>query len=307
MITGATGFVGKSVHKKLNDHTVRLTSRSDQSDKSDKFFKKIISSREDFSDCLDDVDVVIHAAARVHQMNDLSADPLAKFMETNCFGTLNLAKQAVSAGVKRFIFLSSIKVNGEKTKEGIPFRYDDPFNTKDPYGISKAEAEKGLLKIADETKLEVTIIRLPLVYGPGVKANFKSLVKLSSMRLPLPFGSIDNKRSFVALDNLVDLIVTCIDHPDAGNQIFLVSDDHDVSTSQLLRSLVKIHDNKALLIPVSTSLLKLAARIFGKEHIIDRLCDNLQIDIEYTKDTLEWRPKISFEEGLRLCVKNETI
>ena len=301
LLTGATGFVGKSVRKKLNDHTVLLTSRSEVSDSSNKFFQKTISSTEDFSECLDNVDVVIHTAARVHQMNDQSEDPLSEFMETNCFGTLNLAKQAADANVKRFIFISSIKVNGEKTKAGFPFKFDDPRQADDPYGKSKAEAELGLLKVADETKLEVTILRPPLIYGPGVKANFRALMMLASKNLPLPLGSIGNKRSFVAIDNLVDLIVTCINHPKAVNQVFLVSDDCDVSTSQLLSTMTEAFGKKARLISMKTTFLKVVAGAFGKRAIADRLCDDLQLDIEHTKTTLGWKPVISMTAGVRLC------
>jgi UDP-glucose 4-epimerase len=302
LLTGATGFVGKVLQRKLNGHTLILTSRSDVLDSSSHFVKKIISSTEDFSDCLVDVDVVIHTAARVHQMNDLSQDPLAEFMETNCFGTLNLARQAANAGVKRFIFLSSIKVNGERSGLGDRFRFDDPRQVTEPYGLSKSEAELGLLKIARDTQLEITIVRPPLVYGPGVKANFEALLKLASKNLPLPLGSIDNRRSFVAIDNLVDLIVTCIDHPKAVNQVFLVSDDQDVSTSQLLTIMVEAFGKKARLIKVNPYLLQFLARLIGKASIIDRLCDDLRIDIEHTKAMLGWSPVVSIVDGVKLCV-----
>jgi UDP-glucose 4-epimerase len=302
LLTGATGFVGKFLQRKLNGHTLILTSRSDVLDSSSHFVKKIISSTEDFSDCLVDVDVVIHTAARVHQMNDLSQDPLAEFMETNCFGTLNLARQAANAGVKRFIFLSSIKVNGERSGLGDRFRFDDPRQVTEPYGLSKSEAELGLLKIARDTQLEITIVRPPLVYGPGVKANFEALLKLASKNLPLPLGSIDNRRSFVAIDNLVDLIVTCIDHPKAVNQVFLVSDDQDVSTSQLLTIMVEAFGKKARLIKVNPYLLQFLARLIGKASIIDRLCDDLRIDIEHTKAMLGWSPVVSIVDGVKLCV-----
>lgn len=303
-MTGATGFVGKAVHKKLGDHSVRLTSRSKPLSNSAEFFKKIISSTADFSDCLADIDVVIHTAARVHQMDDKSEDPLSAFMEVNCFGTLNLAKQAANAGVKRFIFLSSMKVNGERTEPGIPFRFDDIPATHDPYGISKAEAEAGLLEIALNTKLDIVIIRPPLIYGPGVKGNFQSLMSISQRNLPLPLGAVNNKRSFVALDNLVDLIITCVDHPNAINKIFLVSDDSDISTSELLTVIANAFDRKTCLLNISPGFLKLAARIIGKRSIIDRLCDDFRIDIQHTKDTLGWKPHISMTEGIRRCVED---
>jgi len=234
LLTGATGFVGKAVNENLKEYTVNLISRNAPIEFSDNFYIKTISSSEDFTDCLEDVDVVIHTAARVHQMNDQSSDSMFDYIETNCSGTLNLARQAVKSGVKRFIFISTIKVNGEKTTKGSPFRFDDPRNGSDSYSLSKSKAEQGLIRISKESKLEVTIIRPPLVYGPGVQANFKSLMVLAKKNLPLPLGNIENKRSFVSIKNLVDLILTCINHPKAANQVFLVSDDYDLSTAELV-------------------------------------------------------------------------
>lgn len=303
LVTGFNGFVGKAVVKALDDHTVVGTSRID-SGGSDQFFQKFISSEENFSDCLDGVDVVIHTAARVHQMHDVSSDPLAEFMETNCLGTLNLARQCAKAGVRRFIFLSSIKVNGERCATDKPFRFDDTRKGRDPYGISKAEAELGLLQIAGDSELEVTIIRPPLVYGAGVKANFAALLNLASKNLPFPFGSVNNKRSFVALGNLVDLIVTCVNHPKAANQIFLVSDDNDVSIGELYTTMVEVLGRKARLVKVNPILLKSIARLLGKGPVIDRLCDDLILDIEHTKVTLDWAPVVSLADGVKLCVLN---
>ena len=304
LLTGSTGFLGRALQKKLNDHLVILTSRSDEMENSSRFFRKTISSAENFLDCLNDVDVVIHTAARVHQMNDLAEDPQKEFMETNCFGTLNLARQAAKAGVKRFIFISSIKVNGEQSHSGRPFSFDDPRRAEDPYGISKANAEEGLLKIADETRLEVTIIRPPLVYGPDVKANFAALLKLASKNFPLPLGCVNNKRSFVALDNLINLIVTCIDHPKAANQVFLVSDDNDVSTSKLFSIMVEAFGKKARLININPYFLRLIAKLIGKEGMIDRLCGDLTVDIRHTKNTLDWTPVVSLVDGVKICVSH---
>lgn len=307
LLTGSTGFLGRALRKKLDDHLLILTSRSDDMENSSQFYKKILSSTEDFSDCLNGVDVVIHTAARVHQMNDLAKDPQKEFMETNCFGTLNLAKQSAEAGVKRFIFISSIKVNGEQTHLDRPFSFDDPRRPEDPYGISKANAERGLQKISNETSLEVTIIRPPLVYGPHVKANFAALLKLASRNFPLPLGGINNKRSFVALDNLVDLIVTCIDHPKAANQVFLVSDDNDISTSELFSIMVEAFDKKARLINISPNFLRLVAKLTGKEKLVNRLYGDLRVDIKHTKDTLNWTPVVSMDDGIKICVSSSLI
>ena len=304
LLTGSTGFVGRSLQKKLDGHLVILTSRTGKIENSSRFFRKTISSTENFTDCLNGVEVVIHTAARVHQMNDLAEDPLTEFMETNCSGTLNLARQAARAGVKRFIFLSSIKVNGEQSHPEKPFRFDDPRNPRDPYGMSKARAEEGLLKIAAETKLEVTIIRPPLVYGPDVRANFAALLRVASKNLPLPLGSVHNRRSFVALDNLVSLIETCIDHPKAANQVFLISDDNDVSTSKLFSIMVEAFGKKARLINVSPHFLRLIAKLIGKEEMIDRLCGDLSVDIRHTKNTLDWTPVVSLVDGVKICVSH---
>ena len=303
LLTGAHGFVGKALHQKLINHSVCLISRGEIEDNKDKIFYKTISGSEDFTDCLDNIDLVIHTAARVHQMKDVSQNPLSDFMETNCHGTIKLAKHAAKAGVKRFIFISSLKVNGEETNSGARFRYDDKHNTNDPYGISKAEAENGLMNIAANSNLEIVIIRPPLVYGPGVKANFESLLKISQKNLPLPLGAINNKRSFVALDNLVDLINICIDHPNAANKVFLVSDDSDISTSDLLILMSNSFNKKSLLLNINPKVLKFIGKILGKQSIIDRLCDNFQVDIEYTKNTLNWKPPLSMFEGVKRCAK----
>jgi len=305
LLTGYTGFLGSALLKKLNNYQVYLTSRKCDEKISFPIYKKVISSSEDFSDCLNGVEVVIHLAARVHQMNDKSENPLKEFMETNCHGTLNLAMQAAKAGVKRFIFVSSIKVNGERSNPGKPFRFDDPIHPSDPYGISKANAEEGLLKIAKDTKLEVTIIRPPLIYGPNVKANFASMLKLAKINFPVPLGSIKNKRSFVGIDNLVDLIITCINHCKAGNQIFLVSDNNDVSTSKLYSLMAQAYGNKPRLISISTKFLKLIGLLLGKKEAINRLCEDLRVDIWHTKKTLNWSPVVSLEDGIKNCVADK--
>ncbi|MEH8021227.1 SDR family oxidoreductase [Rheinheimera metallidurans] len=252
-------------------------------------------------------DVVIHTAARVHQMNDSAEDPMQAFRAVNTAGTLNLARQAAALGVKRFIFISSVKVNGEQTLTDNIFNASHQPNPIDPYGISKAEAEAGLRSIAEQTNMEVVIIRPPLVYGQGVKGNFSSMMHLAEKNYPLPLGAIHNKRSLVALDNLLDLIITCINHPKAANQTFLVSDDQDISTTELLQMMTLAAGKNPWLIPVPMSWLQLAGKLTGKQAVIDRLCGNLQVDISHTKETLGWMPPITVEEGIKRCFIEEKL
>jgi len=253
----------------------------------------------DWSGALGDVSVVVHAAARVHVMDDTVINPLAEFRRVNVDGTLNLARQAAASGIRRFIFISSIKVNGESTPLGHPFTTEDTSGPQDPYGISKHEAELGLRQLATETGMEVVIIRPPLVYGPGVKANFQSMMRWLQRGIPLPFGAIHNKRSLVALDNLVDLIITCLDHPAAANQTFLAADGEDLSTTELLRRMGHALGKPARLIPVPASLLEAGAALLGRRDMAQRLCGSLQVDISKAKPLLGWSPPISVDEGLR--------
>lgn len=234
-------------------------------------------------------------------MDDPSADPLTEFRRVNVEGTLNLARQAAAAGVQRFIFISSIKVNGEETAPGDAFTASDVPAPQDPYGLSKFEAEEGLRSLAQQTGMEVVIIRPPLVYGPSVKGNFASMIKLVQKGLPLPLGAIHNKRSLVGIDNLVDLIIRCIDHPAAANQTFLASDGVDLSTTELLRSVVKAMGKPSRLVPVPASLLQTGAGLLGKKAMAQRLLGSLQVDISKTREVLGWEPPYTVEEGLRRC------
>lgn len=301
LLTGGTGFLGSSVLKALVNTKVRCLGRQKPSTISDSsFYQSEINACSDFTAALKDINVIIHCAACVHVMNDSSNDKLEEFREVNTYGTLNLAQQAANAGVKRFIFISSIKVNGESTELGSPFKPDDVFIPIDPYGLSKYEAEIGLRIIAKETGMEVVIIRPPLVYGPGVKANFASMMKWVNKGVPLPLGGINNnKRSLVSVDNLVDLIVTCIEHPKAVNQIFLVSDDDDVSTSQLLVNMATALSVPNRLIPIPSKWLTLGAKVIGKPAISQRLCGSLQVDISKTKELLNWQPPYSSAESMK--------
>lgn len=306
LVTGATGFVGAALVARLalDGLAVRAVVRNKVSPttaKIDVVRVSELSAETDWSDALANMDAVIHLAARVHVMTDTANDPLTEYRRVNVEGTLNLANQAAAAGIKRFIFMSSIKVNGEKTVLN-PFLADDAPDPQDPYGISKYEAEQGLLRLAAETGMEVTIIRSPLVYGPGVKANFLSMMRWLKRGIPLPFGAIQNKRSLVALDNLIDLIAICIHHPTAANQIFLVSDDEDLSTTELLCRMGHALDRPARLIRLPAAVIKVGAALLGRHNLAQRLCGSLQVDIKKTKELLGWSPPINVEEGLRRTV-----
>ncbi|MDO6776588.1 SDR family oxidoreductase [Shewanella sp. 3_MG-2023] len=301
LLTGYSGFVGSYLlHDLQINHIVSLLGRKEPNNNILEFYQSELDKLSNFKRAVASIDVVIHCAARAHVMGDEAQDPLAEFRKINTFGTLHLAKQAADAGVKRFIFISSIKVNGESTELGLPFKSNDAFIPIDPYGLSKYEAEVGLRKISEQTGMEVVIIRPPLVYGPGVKANFASLMNLVSKGLPLPFACIsNNKRSLVSVNNLVDLIVTCIDHPKAANKEFLVSDDHDVSTADMIRYIGKALDKPSRMLPVPLWCYHLAGKIFGKKDVVDRLVGSLQVDITHTKETLNWVPPQSLEDGFK--------
>lgn len=308
LVTGANGFVGSALMPELSSpgfDIVRLVRKKNYQDnlKIKTFYIDDLDNLGDLNEPLKDVDVVIHLAARVHVMDERRSDTLAEYRRTNVEATINLARQAALSGIKRFVFLSSIKVNGELTKKDKPFRADDTSNPQDPYGISKCEAEAGLIKLAKETGMEVVIIRPPLIYGPGVKANFLNMIKILHAGLPLPFGSINNKRSLVFIGNLVDLIIKVIDYPGVSGEIFLVSDDHDVSTSRLLNVLsLGLRGRKARLISLPESLLKIIFKVLGKSSLSDRLLGSLQLDIEKTKNKLDWVPPVTFDRGIKITV-----
>lgn len=301
-ITGGSGFVGSKLITELAKQRVKGIVFTRQAIALPEHFNNIviptIGSMTDYGDCFKNTDCIVHAAARVHVLNDVSVDPLAEFREVNTFGTLNLARQAVAAGVKRFIFISSVKVNGESTIGNQCFTADDTPQPQDPYGVSKLEAEKGLTKIAEETGLEVVIIRPTLVYGPGVKANFESMMSWLVRGIPLPFGSINNGRSLVALDNLVSLILVCVEHPKAKGEVFMVSDDDDLSTTKLLRLLALSLGSPKRLIPISKIILEFAASIIGRRDLAVKLCSSLRVDISKTKTLLEWSPPVSVNDAL---------
>jgi nucleoside-diphosphate-sugar epimerase len=251
---------------------------------------------------LEGVDVIVHAAARVHVLNDDKAKSAAEFDRVNVAVTLELARQAVSSGVRRFVFLSSIGVNGVQTDRDKPFTEADPPNPHNPYADSKLKAEQGLLDLSTKTGLEVVIIRPPLVYGPGVRANFAALMRAVQRGWPLPLAFVHNLRSMVAMDNLVSFIATCIDHPQAVNGTFLVSDGQDISSPDLVRGLARALGVSARLVPVPISALKFVGGTLGRSDVIQRVCGNLRVDISKARRVLAWEPPISMDEGLRRTV-----
>jgi len=304
-VTGATGFVGGALLGKLVSlrhlEVLALTRKEPLGRLPNVVYRALgdLSPDTDWQQGLFNTDVLVHAAARVHVMNDSAVNPLTEFRRVNMHGTLNLARQAAASGVRRLVFISSIKVNGEATQFGHPFTSDDIPAPLDAYGISKMEAEQGLREMAIQSGMEVVIIRPPLVYGAGVKANFAVMMRWLRRGVPLPLGAIHNRRSLVALDNLVDLVVTCLTHPAAANQTFLVSDGEDVSTTELLRRMGRAMNRPARLIPVPAGLLEQAAALMGKQEVAQRLCSSLQVDIQKTRQLLDWNPPLTLDQGLK--------
>jgi nucleoside-diphosphate-sugar epimerase len=310
LLTGATGFVGRGLLERMpalvNVEVVAALRRPVSGFPEHVTCLQVsgLESDTDWQASMKGIGVVIHSAARVHVMHDQAAEPLAAFRKVNVGGTLNLARQAAAAGVRRFVFISSIKVNGEGTSGGVPYLADDQPAPSDPYGISKMEAEQGLRALAAESGMEVVVIRPTLIYGPGVKANFLNMMRWLDKGMPLPFGAIHNRRSLVALDNLVDLIVTCIDHPGAANRTFLVSDGEDLSTTELLRRMGEALGKPARLLPVPSRLLEAGAAMLGRQALSQRLCGSLQVDISKTRELLSWYPPVSVDEALRKTAKH---
>ncbi|RFQ41882.1 UDP-glucose 4-epimerase family protein [Pseudomonas sp. ATCC 13867] len=305
LLTGATGFVGGGVLLRLCAEPgvrVRIAVRRPP----DEVPAGVecadiegLSATQCWDEALRGIDVVIHAAARVPVIGERASDPLAAFRAVNVDATRHLARQAAAAGVKRFVYVSSIKVNGEETEPGQPYRADYAARPQDPYGQSKLEAEQALFAIAGETGLEVVVVRSPLVYGPGVKANFASLMGALQRRLPLPFAAIDNRRSLVARDNLVDLLLLCARHPEAAGRVFLVSDGQDLSTTQLCRELSEALGVRPRLLPVPALALRALGVLTGRGQQVQRLLGSLQVDISATRRILDWQPPVPVKQAIR--------
>ncbi|MFA0056422.1 UDP-glucose 4-epimerase family protein [Vibrio echinoideorum] len=305
LVTGSTGFVGSRVAELARDRdwAVIPVMRKQIEPLTNSLIVPSIGASTDWSGAFEGVDCVVHCAARVHQMNESEQDVLAAYRDINTLATLNLAKQAAEAGVKRFVFVSSIKVNGEFSEPNLPFEPNLKNIPQDPYGLSKYEAEVELAKLSKDTGLEVVIIRPPLVYGPGVKANFLSMMRLIDKGIPLPFGAIKNQRSLVYLDNLSDLILMGCEHPLAPGHTFLASDDHDVSTTQLMQTIAHAMGKSPRLIPIPMAWIQAGASALKKKHIAQRVCGNLQVEIGLTKEILGWKPPVSFEQGIKRTVE----
>ena len=300
-VTGSTGFVGRSLCDCLASaqHSVDTISRVNESNGSEIIATYGLDNQINWSSIPPGTRCIIHCAARVHVTNDQMMNPMVYFRRANVEATLRLAKHAIDANVRRFIYLSSLKVYGERSPPGSPFQVDSLPNPQDPYSQSKWEAETGLRELARKTGLEVVIIRPPLVYGPGVKANFLSLLRAIARGTPLPLGAIHNLRSLVALDNLCDLIRVCVEHPAAAGQTFLVSDGKDVSTPDLARAIGTALGRPARLLPVPVSWLHLAGRLSGRVTQIERITGSLQVDIGHTMQSLGWEPRVSLQQQLQ--------
>ena len=303
LVTGANGFIGRAlceeeIRQGYSVHALVRSSEKYVVDGCKMTNVANLTRTTDYTEMLVGVNIVIHLAARVHIMNDDASNPSAEFYEANTAITLNLARQAAFSGVKRFVFLSSIKVNGESTSSELRFTPDDDFIPTDPYALSKYKAEQGLLAIAKETGLEVVIIRPPLVYGPGVKANFSSMMKWIYRGVPLPLGAVQNQRSFVALDNLVSFIIHCVEHPKAANEVFLISDNEDVSTTELLQKVAIAFEKRPLLIPIPVRIMRILANLVGKDGVAKRLFSSLQVDSSKARNLLDWKPTITMDEQL---------
>ena len=309
LVTGANGFVGKSLRAELLKRGSAVTAALRNPDALLEDVDTVpvgnIDEKTDWTDALHpqgggrDVEVVIHLAARVHVMKETSVDPLTDYLKVNLYGTANLAYQAARAGVKRLVYVSSVKVNGECATEAQPYVETDPPDPQDPYAVSKWEAELALQRIAQETALEVVIVRPPLVYGSGVAGNFVKMMKVIEKGIPLPLASVKNRRSLLYIGNLVDALITCATHPAAAGETYLVSDGAAISTSDLLRQLAAAMNVPARLFPCPPTLISLVAKMAGKSEQAERLLGSLQVDSDKIRRELNWQPPYSVQQGLQ--------
>lgn len=302
LVTGANGFVGGALHRTLEDrgHWARGAVRSKEAEASagrELCVVGDIGPNTQWAAALENIDSVVHLAARVHVMNEEAEDPLAEFRRVNVAGTERLAREAAANGVRRMVYVSSVKVNGERTS-GVPFTEEDPPRPGDSYAISKWEAEQSLRCVASETGLEAVILRPPLVYGPGVKANFLELLKLVNSGLPLPLRSADNRRSLIYVSNLAGAIVECLERTEAAGETFLVSDGEDLSIPELVRLVAHALGKPPRLLPCPPAVLRAAGRASGRPETVDRLLESLEVDSGRVRSSLEWSPPYTTEEGL---------
>ncbi len=308
LITGASGFLGHALALAAagRDLPTRIALRRPDPRFAVGFETVMVSGLEpdaDWTRAVAGVQVVVHCAARAHVLHEREGDPLAEYRRVNVAGTLNLARQAIRAGAVRLVFISSIGVNGAETF-GHAFTADDQPAPAHPYAVSKFEAEIGLRKLSEDSGLEIVVIRPPLVYGPGARGNLASMIRWIEAGIPLPLGAVGNKRSLVALDNLTDLILVCLQHPAASNQTLLVCDGEDLSTTDLLRALGSAIGKPVRLIPVPPALLRAAAFLGGRSEMAQKLLGSLQIDASKTRELLNWAPPISLREGLRSVARS---
>ncbi len=303
LVTGANGFVGRPLCEELlrRGYQVRAAMRSQDplSATGEMVAVGAIDGETDWSSALNEVDAVIHLAARVHVMKDQTDDPLAEFLKVNLYGTSNLAQQAASAGVKRFVHVSSVKVNGEQTTVNRPFTESDEPDPRDPYAVSKWRAEQDLQRIAKETGMKVVIVRPSLVYGPGVKGNFISLLAAIDRGIPLPLAGAKNLRSLVYVGNLVDALIACATHPAAAGQTYLVSDGDDVSTAMLVDMIARSLGRSSRAFRFPPGLLRVAATLLGRAEQMDRLFGTLRVNDEKLRRELAWSAPYTLEQGLR--------
>jgi len=307
LVTGATGFVGRSLCEALGAQSlnvVALTRDMSKATPSENVVFRVASdlhAEDALGLALSGVDYVVHLAARVHVMNETAADPAAEFRRTNVDGTTKLASLSAAAGVKRFIYMSSIKVLGERTVDR-PFEHDDPPLPSDPYSVSKHEAEIAVQSIGNATGMEVVILRPPMIYGAGVGGNMRRLMALVSSGIPLPFGAIRNMRTMIALPNLCDVISLSLSHPEAAGRSFLVADDKSLSTPELVTAIADSMSKPARLVSVPVPMLDWVGRLTGRRAEVRRLCESLEIDASHTKRRLGWRPRMSPVEAVKLAV-----